>query len=194
MSRFSLFILSFMLAPPALSKDWGTNGHLYEITEPDLLKQITQKLIALEKKGTLAHHNRLFLEKAEKGVRRPKPVDGLTKTTKAGTYCAQKALGVCIRKKRQFCCFPSKLSRILHAQGRTQLSISWGTPENPDCRGFTADELSRLNFDRLDLGEIYTEISARVKQSTDTVIKRNLSDRIQKMTHGLKNKSPQAGM
>ncbi len=102
-----------------------------------------------------------------------------------GTYCAEKALGVCIRKKRSSCCFPSKLARILHEQGRRQLGISWGDAKDPQCRGLSADELARLNFDRLDLREIYQEISTRVQQKATNVVQRNLSDRVQKITQGL---------
>ncbi len=110
-----------------------------------------------------------------------------------GTYCAQKLPVIgCIRKKRTHCCFPTKLSRILQEQGRKQLHIGWGSPENPQCRGFTPGQLSRLDFDRLDLREIFTEIASRVKQTTTNVVKRNLSDRVSQMTHGFKNQ-PDSG-
>lgn len=102
-----------------------------------------------------------------------------------GTYCAEKVLGVCIRKKRSACCFPSKLSRILHEQGRSQLGIGWGDAEHPDCRGFTPEELARIDFDRLDLSEIFEEIAARAKQVTASVVKRNMSHKIDEMTSGL---------
>ncbi len=100
-----------------------------------------------------------------------------------GTYCAQKLPVVgCIRKKRTHCCFPSKLSRILHEQGRKQLQIGWGTPEEPQCHGFTPEQLSRLDFDKLDLSELFAEIAARVKQTTVNIVQRNLSDRVSQMT------------
>lgn len=111
-----------------------------------------------------------------------------------GTYCAKKVLKVCVRKKRRSCCFPSKLSRILHEQGRSQIGLGWGSPENPECRGFTADELSRINFDHLDLSEVFADIAARMKQKTTGVVQRNLSERIHQMTHTFKNKPMGGGM
>ncbi len=69
------------------------------------------------------------LELAEKNKR------GLC--VEVGSYCAEKVAGVCVRKKRSSCCFPSKLSRIVHEQGRPQLGIGWGDAKSPDCRGFT---------------------------------------------------------
>jgi len=109
---------------------------------------------------------------------------------KIGTYCAEKVLGVCIRKKTSHCCFPTKLARILQAQGRPQLGIGWGEPKQPQCRGFTVDELSRIDFDQLDLSELFAEIAARAKQITQTtvnVITRNLSDRVNQMGSDFKN-------
>ena len=121
------------------------------------------------------------LELAEKNERRL--------CIEVGSYCAQKLAGVCIRKKRSSCCFPSKLSRIVHEQGRPQLGIGWGDPKSPDCRGFTPEELSRLDFDRLNLSELFEEIASRINKVSSKVVKRNLTDRIKTMTDGLGNQT-----
>jgi len=68
-----------------------------------------------------------------------------------GTRCAKRVFGVCIRRKREWCVFGSKLGRILHQQARPQLGLGWGS-----CRGFTVAEVERIDFDRLDLTE-FTE-------------------------------------
>ncbi len=65
-----------------------------------------------------------------------------------GTYCAEKKLGVCIRKKTSYCCFGTKFSRLLQEQGRPQIGLDWGSPETPNCRGFTVEELSRIDFSK----------------------------------------------
>jgi F-type Type IV secretion system, TraN len=109
-----------------------------------------------------------------------------------GSFCAEKLAGVCIRKKRAHCCFPTKLSRLIHEQGRKQLGIGWGEPKHPDCRGFTVEELARLNFDQLDLSELYADIAVKVKQTTANTVSRNLSNRVIQMTQEFKN-PPQAG-
>ncbi|HUX79815.1 MAG TPA: conjugal transfer protein TraN [Alphaproteobacteria bacterium] len=108
---------------------------------------------------------------------------------KIGTYCAEKALGVCIRKKKSYCCFPTKLARILHEQGRPQVGIGWGKPKHPECRGFSIDELSRLDFDQLDLSELFSEILDKIMETTQrttSVVSGNLSNRVSQMTHGFK--------
>lgn len=73
-----------------------------------------------------------------------------------GTYCSSRdpVFGKCLKKETNFCCFASKLARVFHEQGRAQLGISWGTPENPDCRAFTIEELSSLDFAKFDLQEL----------------------------------------
>lgn len=108
---------------------------------------------------------------------------------KLGTYCAEKFAGICIRKKRAHCCFPTKLAKILHEQARPQLGLGWGKAKHPQCRGFTVDELSRINFDKLDLSELFAEISLKaqaITQKTVGVVGRNLSERVNHMTHGFK--------
>lgn len=109
-----------------------------------------------------------------------------------GSFCAEKVAGVCIRKKRAHCCFPNKLSRLVHEQGRKQLGISWGEPKHPNCRGFTVEELAQLDFDRLDLSELYADIAVKVKQTTAKTVSRNLSNRVTQMTQELNNQ-PHAG-
>ncbi|MCX7992018.1 MAG: conjugal transfer protein TraN, partial [Proteobacteria bacterium] len=63
-----------------------------------------------------------------------------------GEYCKNKITGVgCVQKARVYCCFNSKLARIIQEQGRIQLGIGWGDAKSPDCRGFGPDEFSMLD-------------------------------------------------
>jgi len=53
-----------------------------------------------------------------------------------GSYCSDSVLGVCLTKKKAYCCFESKLSRILQEHGRQQLNKPWGKPNTESCAGF----------------------------------------------------------
>lgn len=86
------------------------------------------------------------------------------KCHEVGEYCAEKALGVCIRKKRTYCCFQTKLARLVQEQGRSQLGISWGDPKNPACRGLTLQEVQRIDFGKLNLQELFAEVWGRAKR------------------------------
>ncbi len=76
-----------------------------------------------------------------------------------GTYCSSSVLGVCVTKRKTYCCFESKLSRILQEQGRRQIGKPWGKPKTEQCLGFTIDEFSRLDLSQMDFSEVYAEFT-----------------------------------
>jgi len=111
-----------------------------------------------------------------------------------GTYCAQELpiLG-CIRKKRKFCCYAHKLARVLHEQGRPQIGRSLGDPKGPDCNGFTVEELSLLDFNRLNLTEIHQDVIDRMRLPNADVLKERLGKRVGEMTSDVKQRFERQG-
>ncbi|MQJ73410.1 conjugal transfer protein [Escherichia coli] len=86
-----------------------------------------------------------------------------------GTYCKKKIplLG-CVQKATSYCCFNSKLARIIHEQGRPQLKNfnGWGDASSPQCRGFSPEEFQSLDFSKIDLSEYVEDM---VKKATDEI-------------------------
>lgn len=80
-----------------------------------------------------------------------------------GTYCDKKVLKKCVRKKTSFCCFSSKLARILQEQGRSQLGIGWGDERNPVCRALSVEELARIDLSKIDFSEIFSDLMKKYK-------------------------------
>lgn len=80
-----------------------------------------------------------------------------------GSYCSAKVLGVCTTKRKAYCCFESKLSRILQEQGRAQLNLPWGNPKTEQCRGFTMAEFARLDLSKMNFAEVYAEFTDAVR-------------------------------
>lgn len=80
-----------------------------------------------------------------------------------GPYCSESFLGICLTKRKVYCCFESKLSRILQEQGRAQLGKRWASPKTEQCRGFTIDEFARLDLSRMDFSEVYAEFTDAAK-------------------------------
>lgn len=82
-----------------------------------------------------------------------------------GTFCSNRVsigfTSACVAKATSFCCFSSKLVRLIQEQGRPQLGIGWGSAEGPDCRGLTPEELQRIDFSRIDFTEYYADINAK---------------------------------
>lgn len=75
-----------------------------------------------------------------------------------GSYCDSKALGLCIEKKQSYCCFVSKLSKIINEQGKAQLALGYGTPKAPECTGFNQAQLEKIDFSKMDFTEFLSEI------------------------------------
>lgn len=96
-----------------------------------------------------------------------------------GSYCdASIPVVGCIQRARSFCCFNSKLGRIIQEQGRPQLTsfngIGWGPVRKPICRGLTPEEFQALDFSKMDLSEYYAEVESRAQATIET----NMQDRI----------------
>ncbi len=88
-----------------------------------------------------------------------------------GKYCSKEwAFIGCVQRRESHCCFNSMLGRIIHEQGRPQLSTfnGWGTPENPDCRGFTPEEFQSLDFSSMDLSEYFGFIQNQAQQAINS--------------------------
>ena len=89
-----------------------------------------------------------------------------------GTYCSSKILGICTTKRTAYCCFESKLSRVLQEQGRPQLGKPWGSAKKETCQGFTVDEFARLDLSVMNFTEVYADFMDAAK----------LPDEVQTMT------------
>ena len=101
-----------------------------------------------------------------------------------GEWCEKKwPLIGCVQKSEGWCCFNSKLARIIHEQGRPQLkafqpSGGWGTekPAAPNCRGFTSAEFQMLDFSKIDLSEYFGEITAKAQSEIITGTQNKITD------------------
>ena len=112
----------------------------------------------------------------------------LNKCLFIGTYCADKVLGVCTRKKTTFCCYPSKLSKIINVQGKRQLGLSFGNAEHPECGGLTLDQISRIDFSQLDLSELLSEMFANLKTPNTTNLGKDIQKSMTNKTYMINDK------
>ena len=98
---------------------------------------------------------------------------------KVGSYCSDKVLGICVTSKDAYCCFGSKLSRILQEQGRQQISKPWGKPKDETCKGFTIEEFQRLDLSQMDFSEVYAEFMDAAKLPDEVSIMTDIQTKIQ---------------
>ncbi|WP_165678352.1 conjugal transfer protein TraN [Metapseudomonas otitidis] len=82
---------------------------------------------------------------------------GAKKETKVchflGSYCASKSPFGCVEKREAYCCFNSPLGRIIQEQARPQLGKEWGEAENPQCEGLRIEDLSKIDWSKIDISE-----------------------------------------
>ena len=115
-------------------KGWAENAKLLGCKEDE-------RLLSKRKEAGLCHH--------------------------VGTYCKTKSpkpFSTCLEKKQSYCCFQSKIARIIQQQGKAQLGLSWGSVEQPDCSPMTIEQLQRLDFSKINLQEIYQDAAKNLNQ------------------------------
>jgi conjugal transfer mating pair stabilization protein TraN len=100
-----------------------------------------------------------------------------------GTYCSSKIpiIGTCIEYKQNYCSYESMLARIIQEGGREQLGYGWGAAKNPDCTGFSAEELQALDFTLIDFTEYINQ------QTTTMLDEAELTQRVQDAISELTN-------
>lgn len=97
---------------------------------------------------------------------------------KVGSYCSAKVLGICVTSKDAYCCFGSKLSRILQEQGRAQIGKPWGKPKDETCTGFSIEEFQRIDLSRMDFSEIYAEFMDAAKLPDEVSVVADIQTKI----------------
>lgn len=121
--KVSGLCLSLLTIARSLAVDFGTCGHVYEILEPDLLVQITQKLHQLDSSGALDRHNQKLLNVAKKRLQNPKPVS-LPPATQARTFFFDPTIRVPFDLKDQ-------KGHIFHKQGTALNPLAYQSLSKP---------------------------------------------------------------
>ena len=67
-----------------------------------------------------------------------------------------------LQTKHVYCCFPTKLSRIVQEEGRKQLGLSFGTAENPECQGLSVEQLGQIDFEKIDFTEFIEQLQEKI--------------------------------
>jgi conjugal transfer mating pair stabilization protein TraN len=96
-----------------------------------------------------------------------------------GSYCSKKVLKSCAERTKSYCCYNSRLARIINEQGRSQIGKGWGSPKSPNCSGFTPEEFASIDFSRIDLSEFVSEIMANISISNLSGIPQNAQSVVQ---------------
>ena len=112
---------------------------------------------------------------------------------RVGSFCSDSILGVCVTRKDAFCCFESKLSRILQEQGRLQINKPWGKPKTETCKGFTIEEFQLLDLSLMDFTEVYAEFVDAAKLPSEIETAQQIQTRIEQYLAGKTPPPPPTG-
>lgn len=83
---FLMVVLAVGGAVPVWSKDFGQQGAVFAVIEPDLLAVIEARLRHTEASGKIAAMNRQLAARTTAAVKRPPPVLGMTATSEARSW------------------------------------------------------------------------------------------------------------
>jgi conjugal transfer pilus assembly protein TraW len=84
--RAALCVVAGVVPSVAAAKDYGRQGALFPIIEPDMLAMIEARLKGFEASGKLAALNKEMVRRTEARVRRPVPVAGIVTASKARSW------------------------------------------------------------------------------------------------------------
>ena len=90
-----------------------------------------------------------------------------------------------LQTKHVYCCFPSRLSRIVQEAGRQQLGLSFGSAEKPNCQGLSIEEIGRIDFEKIDFSEFIEELNEKIS-------KKELTDRFRALAEDFSSKIDKA--
>jgi conjugal transfer mating pair stabilization protein TraN len=73
----------------------------------------------------------------------------------------KKKAGIHVLTKHRYCCFGDILNKVIQVGGRKQLGMSFGSGSSPDCRGFTLEEINKINWDKVDFAEFIEDLKVK---------------------------------
>jgi len=75
---------------------------------------------------------------------------------------SKKTAGVTTLIKHHYCCFSNMLEKVVQVEGRKQLGMSFGNAGHTNCRGLTLEELSRIDFSKMNFSEVAAEMQQKL--------------------------------
>jgi conjugal transfer mating pair stabilization protein TraN len=93
--------------------------------------------------------------------------------------CSKKVLFSCVERRQHYCSFNSVLAKIINTQGKTQMGMNI-----EDCSGLTPEQVSQLDFTRIDFSEFTGKLLEEAQTNLPTNVKGNYTPVIQDASQG----------
>lgn len=116
-----------------------------------------------------------------------------------GEYCSRRIriariVRICVQRKKTYCCFNSKFGKIVQEAakgcgvdsscrqiGAGQLTTppqnyNWGSPEGANCKGLKPEDITRLDFSRVNFGEIIPDMAPDSETDVNNAVQSMATD------------------
>ncbi|MCD9046896.1 conjugal transfer protein TraN [Luteimonas sp. MHLX1A] len=77
----------------------------------------------------------------------------------AGTYCSQRVLGACLKRRESYCCYKSPMSKALRASAEPGGQLQHGSASSPDCDGLPIDQIDRVDWNAINFNGLIANMS-----------------------------------
>ena len=77
----------------------------------------------------------------------------------AGTYCSQRVLGACLKRRESYCCYKSPMSKALRASAEPSGQLRHGSASSPDCDGLPIDQIDRVDWNAINFNGLIANMS-----------------------------------
>lgn len=102
--------------------------------------------------------------------------------------CSKKVLFSCVERRQHYCSFNSVLAKIINTQGKAQMGMNVG-----DCSGLTPEQVSQLDFTRIDFSEFTGKLLEEAQANLPTDVKGNYTPVMQSTSQGA-SQNPSNGL
>ena len=87
-----------------------------------------------------------------------------------GSYCSSSVnlglFSICVQNTNSYCCYNSQLAEIINVAAHSQLGLTWGSAQSPNCTGVTPAQIASIDFSRVNWSSFIASIQATMGNLT----------------------------
>lgn len=98
-----------------------------------------------------------------------------------GSYCSKrlKTFGItlaCLEETTSFCCYNSLLAKAIQQGAHSQLALSWGSAQSPNCSGLSAQQITSLDFNTPQMQQAFAPFKEQIMKNLQGGVGAGLSN------------------
>lgn len=101
-----------------------------------------------------------------------------------GRYCSGSFLGICLKHKKGYCQFPSRMAADVQIGGRKQFNRNFGSADSPNCTGFSPQEIQKIDFSKIDFSNVIQQTENNTNLPNNAANQSAIAREIARKMHG----------